>query len=291
MNAEQRTLQYREFIESYLSNIYSDRDKHPQKELLDAMEYSLLAGGKRLRPIFTFDFCRMCGGNWQDAAPFAAAVEMIHTYSLIHDDLPSMDNDDYRRGRPTNHKVYGEATAILAGDVLLVYPFEVMADGIKDEKGVRAMKLIAHHAGSEGMMGGQLIDLENEGRDIDLATVVALNSLKTGALFKAAAVGGAIVGGADEAVIKAFETFAENLGLAFQLVDDLLDNDPSADTGKTKGSDIANNKSTYLSKYGEEKCRQMVDECTKNAADALKILGDNGTFLVEFVQRVASRVR
>ncbi|MBO5452398.1 MAG: polyprenyl synthetase family protein [Clostridia bacterium] len=274
----------------YLEKVKTDKNVY-QKTLFDAVNYSLMAEGKRLRPVLLLASCEAVGGNMEDALPFAAGLEMIHNSSLIHDDLPAMDNDDLRRGRPTNHKVYGEATAILAGDVLLVYPFEVMADGIKDEKGVRAMKLIAHHAGSEGMMGGQQIDLENEGREIDLDTVVALNSLKTGALFKAAAVGGAIVGGADEAVIKAFETYAENLGLAFQLVDDLLDNDPSADTGKTKGSDIANNKSTYLSKYGEEKCRQMVDECTKNAADALKILGDNGTFLVEFVQRLASRVR
>ncbi len=274
----------------YLEKVKMEKDAY-QKTLFDAVNYSLMAEGKRLRPVLLLASCEAVGGVVKDALPFAAGLEMIHNSSLIHDDLPAMDNDDLRRGRPTNHKVYGEATAILAGDVLLVYPFEVMAEGIKNEKGVRAMKLIAHCAGSEGMMGGQQIDLENEGKEIDLDTVIALNSLKTGALFKAAAVGGAIIGGADEEQIKAFEVYAQNLGLAFQLVDDLLDNDPLADTGKTKGSDIANNKSTYLSKYGEEKCRNMVENCTKTASEALKFLGDKGEFLTEFVKKLADRVK
>jgi len=277
-------------VNNYLEKVKIDTDAY-QKTLFDSVNCSLMAEGKRLRPVLFLASCEASGGKSEDALPFAAGLEMIHNSSLIHDDLPAMDNDDLRRGRPTNHKVYGEATAILAGDVLLVYPFEVMAEGIKDEKGVRAMKLIAHCAGSEGMMGGQQIDLENEGKEIDLDTVIALNSLKTGALFKAAAVGGAIIGGADEEQIKAFEVYAQNLGLAFQLVDDLLDNDPSADTGKTKGSDVANDKSTYLSKYGEKKCRSMVNECTKAAVEALTPLGDKAEFLTEFVKKLADRVK
>ena len=274
----------------YLEKVRLDKDVY-QKTLFESVNYSLMAEGKRLRPVLFLASCEAAGGNITDALPFAAGLEMIHNSSLIHDDLPAMDDDDLRRGRPTNHKVYGEATAILAGDVLLVDPFEVMADGIKDERGVRALKLIASCAGAEGMMGGQQIDLENEGKETDIDTVIALNSLKTGALFKAAALGGAIVGGADESVLNAFEVYAQNLGLAFQLVDDLLDNDPSADTGKTKGSDIANNKSTYLSKYGEEKCRKMVQECTENAVKAIGVLGEKAQFLIQFVEKLADRVK
>ncbi len=274
----------------FLEKVKLNKDVY-QKTLFDSVNYSLMAEGKRLRPVLFLASCEAAGGNIDDALPFAAGLEMIHNSSLIHDDLPAMDDDDLRRGRPTNHKVYGEATAILAGDVLLVYPFEVMAQGIKDEKGVRAMKLIASCAGAEGMMGGQQIDLENEGKETDVDTVIALNTLKTGALFRAASVGGAILGGADENLINAFETYAYNLGLAFQLVDDLLDNDPSADTGKTKGSDIANNKSTYLSKYGEEKCRIMVQECTDKAVNAISILGERAEFLIQFVEKLAGRVK
>lgn len=274
----------------YLEKVKLNKDVY-QKTLFDSVNYSLMAEGKRLRPVLLLASCEAAGGSIEDALPFAAGLEMIHNSSLIHDDLPAMDDDDLRRGRPTNHKVYGEATAILAGDVLLVYPFEVMAEGIKDNRGVQALKLIASCAGAEGMMGGQQIDLENEGKEIDLDTVVALNSLKTGALFRAAAVGGAVIGGADQKLLSAFEIYAQNLGLAFQLVDDLLDNDPSADTGKTKGSDIANEKSTYLSKYGEEKCRKMVQECTQKAVDAIGVLGERAEFLIRFVKKLADRVK
>lgn len=284
---------FNEYIKStnnYLEKVKLQGEDY-QKTLYDSVNYSLMASGKRLRPVICLAVCEALGGDINDCLPFACGLEMIHNSSLIHDDLPAMDNDDLRRGRPTNHKVYGEATAILAGDVLLVYPFEVMADGIKDEKGVKALKYIAYSAGAKGMMGGQQIDLENEGKETDSETIIKLNELKTGALFKAAAISGGIIGNADDKTLEKLDVYASNLGLAFQLVDDLLDNDPNADTGKTKGSDIANEKSTYLHIYGETKCREMVAECTENAVKALEFLGDRGEFLKELVLSLAGRVK
>ena len=158
-----RTAEYTEFIENYLQENCVNYPKVPQKTLIDSMRYSLLAGGKRLRPIFVLDFCRMCGGDWQAAAPFAAALEMIHTYSLIHDDLPCMDNDDLRRGKPTNHKVYGEAVAVLAGDGLLTEAFTMVASApYSAEIRIRAVEVLAQYAGALGMVGGQVLDMQSE---------------------------------------------------------------------------------------------------------------------------------
>lgn len=290
MGYSEKFNEYIEKTNNYLEKVKLQGTDY-QKTLYDSVNYSLMASGKRLRPVLCLAVCEAVGGDINDALPFGCGLEMIHNSSLIHDDLPAMDNDDLRRGRPTNHKVYGEATAILAGDVLLVYPFEVMADGIKDERGVKALKYIAYSAGAKGMMGGQQIDLENEGKVLSLDTVIKLNELKTGALFKASAISGGIIGGADEETLNNLDVYASNLGLAFQLVDDLLDNDPKADTGKTKGSDIANEKSTYLHIYGEAKCREMVDICTKNAVKAVECLGDRGEFLKELVLSLAHRVK
>ena len=200
MNFENQNRQYREFVENYLASIYKKYSDQPQKPLFEAMEYSLLAGGKRLRPIFALDFCRMCGGDWQTAAPFAAAIEMIHTYSLIHDDLPSMDNDDFRRGRPTNHKVYGEALAILAGDGLLTDAFMIAASAKLPNPAdmATAIGLMAEGAGSLGMVGGQVLDIMSEERELNEQEVLDIQTRKTGALINAACVLGVIAGGGTE---------------------------------------------------------------------------------------------
>ena len=210
MNLEQRSREYRDYIESYLKDFYAQFQEEPQKPLFEAMEYSLLAGGKRLRPIFAFDFCRMCGGDWKQAAPFAAAIEMIHTYSLIHDDLPCMDNDDYRRGRLTNHKVFGEGLAVLAGDALLTDAFMVASTAKlpKPKDMATAIGLLAECAGSLGMVGGQVLDIMSEERELTEQEVLDIQSRKTGKLISAACALGAIAGGADEAQFDAACQFA-----------------------------------------------------------------------------------
>ena len=182
MNFEERSLEYRSFIESYLKTIYHKFSDEPQKSLFEAMEYSLMAGGKRLRPIFALDFCRMCGADWKNAAPFAAAIEMIHTYSLIHDDLPCMDNDDFRRGRPTNHKIFGEGMAVLAGDALLTDAFMIASTAKlpNAENMTTAISLLAECAGSLGMVGGQVLDIMSEARELTEEEVIAIQSRKTG---------------------------------------------------------------------------------------------------------------
>ena len=289
MNAEQRTLQYWEFIESYLSNIYGDRDKHPQKALFEAMEYSLLAGGKRLRPIFTFDFCRMCGGNWQDAAPFAAAVEMIHTYSLIHDDLPSMDNDDYRRGRPTNHKVYGEAMAILAGDALLTDAFRVAASCKLSEpqKLGQAITVLSESAGSLGMVGGQVLDIQSESRELTEQEVRDIQLRKTGALIRCACVLGVIAGGGSCDQIQAAISFADALGLAFQIRDDMLDViGTQEEMGKGVGTD--DRKNTFVRLHGLDACAQLVEHYTQEAIQSLDAFQDT-SYMIQLAYSLTDR--
>lgn len=290
MVVENELKRYTELAESAVAK-YSVSYECRQKKLFDAVNYSLLAGGKRLRPVILLAMCEAAGGNCADAEAFAAGLEMIHNSSLIHDDLPAMDDDDLRRGRPTNHKVYGEATAILAGDVLLVRPFEIMADNAATPGQVKAMSVIARAAGQEGMMGGQQVDIECEGRHASEETIIYLNTLKTGALFRAACNAGVLIAGGSEAMLRAADEYGRMLGLAFQLVDDLLDNNAEADTGKTKGSDIAAGKSTYLSAYGEERCRGMVDECTQRAAAALSPFGERAEFLKELVIMLKDRLR
>ena len=277
MTFEERTREYRLFMEEYLKNIYPQFRAEPQCTLFDAMEYSLLAGGKRLRPIFALDFCRMCGGNWVDAAPFAAAMEMIHTYSLIHDDLPCMDNDDFRRGRPTNHKVYGETMAILAGDGLLTDAFMLAASAKlpQPEKMSLAIQVLAQNAGSLGMVGGQVLDIQSETRELTEQEVIDIQSRKTGALINAACVLGVIAGGGDEKKIQAAATFAGALGMAFQIRDDMLDViGTQEEMGKGVGTDETKN--TFVKLYGLPKCEELVQKYTSAAIDALKIFEDNG---------------
>ena len=265
----ERTELYRQYVEQYLTDWYSRFHTEPQSKLFEAVEYSLLAGGKRLRPVFAFEFCRMCCGDWKKAAPFAAAIEMIHTYSLIHDDLPCMDNDDYRRGRLTNHKVYGEAMAILAGDALLTDAFCVASTAGLAE----AIAVLAECAGSLGMVGGQVLDMMSEERVLTEQEVLDIQTRKTGALINAACVTGAMAGGATEEQIAAAGKFAGALGLAFQIRDDMLDVIGNADElGKAVGVDEGKN--TFVRLYGLEKCEKLVQKYTAVAIEALSVFED-----------------
>lgn len=266
---------YLNHIESYLDKQCFTYKEEPQAALFDAMRYSLLAGGKRIRPVLVMDFCRMCGGDWQNAVMFAAAVEMIHTYSLIHDDLPAMDNDDYRRGRLTNHKVFGEAMAILAGDALLTAAFSQIANAPFDaQTRINAVDTLSQCAGELGMVGGQVIDMQSEQRECTEEEVINIQSRKTGALIRAACVLGVLAGQGSSEQISAAETFANHLGLAFQIRDDMLDVIGNAkELGKAVGVD--GNKNTFVHLYGIEKCDELVHEHTSIALNALQSFSNN----------------
>ncbi|MBQ7099589.1 MAG: polyprenyl synthetase family protein [Oscillospiraceae bacterium] len=274
---------YVSHIESYLDGCFDFYEFEPQGILFDSMRYSLLAGGKRLRPVFVFDFCRMAGGCWPDATPFAAAVEMIHTYSLIHDDLPSMDNDDFRRGRPTNHKVYGEAMAILAGDAMLTSAFGHIANApsLSADAKLRAVSYLSRCAGETGMVGGQVLDILAGQRECTEQEILNIQNRKTGALIKAACVLGVMAAnGTAEQEFAAME-FADHLGLAFQIRDDMLDVIGDAEKlGKATGMDGAKN--TFVRLYGLEKCEDLVKEHTEAAIDALDVFEDS-----EFMRELA----
>ena len=230
---------YSDYVHCHLTDWYKRFVNEPQAKLFEAMSYSLFAGGKRLRPILCFEFCRLCGADWRKAAPLAAAVEMIHTYSLIHDDLPCMDNDDYRRGRLTNHKVFGEAMAVLAGDALLTDAFAMASTAELQGRAMGdAIGVLSECAGSLGMVGGQVLDILSEQRECTETEILAIQSRKTGALIRAACALGAIAGGATEAQFDAACCFAAALGLAFQIRDDMLDViGTREEMGKTVGAD------------------------------------------------------
>ena len=274
---------YVSHIENYLDGCFDFYEFEPQGVLFDSMRYSLLAGGKRLRPVFVFDFCRMAGGCWPDATPFAAAVEMIHTYSLIHDDLPSMDNDDFRRGRPTNHKVYGEAMAILAGDAMLTSAFGHIADApnLSADAKLRAVSYLSRCAGETGMVGGQVLDILAEERECTEKEILNIQNRKTGALIKAACVLGVMAANGTAQQEFAAMEFADHLGLAFQIRDDMLDVIGDAEKlGKATGMDGAKN--TFVRLYGLEKCEELVKEHTEAAIDALDVFEDS-----EFMRELA----
>lgn len=273
---------YKARIEQFLSDWYTRFHQEPQVQLFEAMEYSLLAGGKRLRPVFVFEFCRLCGGDWKKATPLAAAVEMVHTYSLIHDDLPCMDDDDYRRGRLSNHKVYGEAMAVLAGDALLTDAFTVLSTCELEGRAMAdAIGILSECAGSLGMVGGQVLDIQSEQRSCTEEEILAIQSRKTGALIRAACALGAIAGGANEEQFDAACRFAAALGLAFQIRDDMLDViGTREEMGKTVGTDQGKN--TFVRLYGLERCEELVRIYTDMALDAVSIFADN-----EFVCQLA----
>lgn len=256
-----------------------------------AMRYSVENGGKRIRPALLLEFCRVCGGDYKKAVPFACALEMIHTYSLIHDDLPCMDNDDFRRGKPSCHIAFGEEYALLAGDALLTLAFETaMKSNLSAEITVKAAKELAKAAGVMGMVGGQVLDLQNEGKKVGVSDLQKTDELKTGELIRAACVLGCICAGADDKKIAAAEKYAHDIGIAFQIVDDILDVTSDEETlGKPIGSDEENQKSTYVSLLGIEKSRKTAEELTLNAQKALDAFDGDVSSLKDFAEKLKNR--
>jgi geranylgeranyl diphosphate synthase type II len=263
-----------------------------QKNLIDAMNYSLEAGGKRIRPVLVYAFCNALGADYKKAAAPAAAIEMIHTFSLIHDDLPAMDNDDFRRGKPSCHKAFGEAMAILAGDALCMLPFEVIADDkqLTAEQKVRLVSCLAKGSGREGMGGGQVIDMENEERtDVDEANLRNMYHHKTGQLIAVSCMMGCICAGADEEKIQAAADYGFKLGLAFQIIDDILDvTSTTEELGKPVGSDEEENKTTFVTLYGVEKAQEIANNITEEALGCLEKFG-NDAFLTELTEMLLKR--
>ncbi|MEI3163877.1 MAG: polyprenyl synthetase family protein [Lachnospirales bacterium] len=266
--------------------------KYPER-LYEAMNYSVFAGGKRLRPVLLLSACEAVGGNIEDAMPFACALEMIHTYSLIHDDLPAMDNDDFRRGKPTCHKAFDEALAILAGDGLLTYAFEVMLEAVcnkNESKYAKAAKLIANYSGSQGMLVGQVVDVQSEGHKIDDKTLMFIHDNKTGGLIKAALMAGALIGGADSDTVGDFEKIGYNMGIAFQIKDDILDVTSTSEVlGKPILSDIKNNKQTYVSLYGLDNAQQDYETLSTGAVKMINNIGDKADFLSWYASALINR--
>jgi geranylgeranyl diphosphate synthase type II len=271
------------YIEQLL-NKYMPKEEGYQKTIMEAINYSLSAGGKRLRPILTLEACKIVGGNENDAIPFAVAIEMIHTYSLIHDDLPALDNDDLRRGRKTNHIVYGEDMAILAGDALLNYAFEIMLSNSlgkeNPEKYLKAINEIAKSAGIYGMIGGQVVDVQSENQQIPKDKLDYIHNNKTAAIMIGCMRAGAIIGNANEEELDKITKYANNIGLSFQIVDDILDivGDESK-LGKKVGSDIENNKSTYPSLLGLEKSKEIARTLINEAKENINELSEHVDFL------------
>ncbi|OGB89072.1 MAG: polyprenyl synthetase [candidate division NC10 bacterium RIFCSPLOWO2_12_FULL_66_18] len=280
-------------VDEALERWLPQQGDHPPK-VHEAMRYSVFAGGKRLRPLLALFACEAVGASPEDAMPAAVALELIHTYSLIHDDLPAMDDDDYRRGRRTCHRVYGEAVAILAGDALLTHAFQVLADPeptrVSAAGRLQVIAEIAEAAGSRGMVGGQAMDILAEGRVIDRPTLLYLHTHKTGALIRASVRVGAIAGGAGEEQLQDLTRYGERLGLAFQIVDDILDIEgASTEMGKTAGSDLRRKKATYPAVMGLEESRRQAVHLLQEAKDALRLLGDKGSTLLALADFVGSR--
>ncbi len=271
-------------------DMYLGAKDNLQKDIYEMMRYALMAGGKRLRPVLMLSVCKMCGGDIEEALPFACAMEMIHTYSLVHDDLPAMDDDDLRRGAPTCHVKFGEANAILTGDALLNKAFEVMAEhGAKNpQKALKVMSVIAKSSGTDGMIGGQLLDIENGAMSQERLEYV--DSLKTGAIIKSSCVAGAIFADATNEEIKACEDFAHHLGIAFQICDDILDvTGTQEDLGKPIGSDSEMERTTYVKTFGLDGAKALLDEHTDKALKAIAVFGDKANFLCELTKYLASR--
>lgn len=283
-------------IERYLSDSLPD-DSGLEKDLIEAMRYSLLSGGKRIRPTLLLEFCALCGGDTKAALPFACAVEMIHTYSLIHDDLPCMDDDDTRRGRPANHIAFGEDIALLAGDALQSLAFEAIlceksVQGVGAEKAVRAAAVLAGACGALGMVGGQVIDLQHEGKAVDVTLLRTMDAKKTGAIIVAAAKMGCVLGEAADSQINAAVEYAKNIGLAFQIVDDILDVTASREElGKPIGSDKDNKKSTYVSILGLEESKRLVGRLTDAAISALAEFEGDTSSLQHLARSLSVRKR
>ena len=269
------------------------KENEPNSKLMfESMHYSLFAGGKRLRPIMVMAAADAVGGKGIDFLPVACALEMIHTYSLIHDDLPAMDNDDYRRGKLTNHKVYGDGIAILAGDGLLTAAFETVfkQEKVSPEKILRVAQEIAVAAGAQGMVGGQAVDLVSEGKEIDESTLKYIHEMKTGALFKASIRCGAILANATEKELELLTNYAECFGLAFQITDDILDvTGDEEKVGKPIGSDERNLKQTYVSIYSLEGAIKMAEDTVKEAKENLSYFGEKAKVLEALAEYLITR--
>ncbi len=283
--------EYVSLIDSEL-NRFLDFKECEYNDVIDAMKYSINAGGKRIRAILVLEFAKICGIDYKKALPFACAIEMVHTYSLIHDDLPCMDDDDFRRGQPSCHIKFGEATALLAGDALLTMAFNLISTSdISEELKIEAVKELSQNAGVHGMIGGQVLDLKYEGQEIDVNCINRIHSLKTSALIKTACRLGLICGN-NTNKFSACDRYAENIGLAFQIVDDILDITSTQEVlGKPINSDSENEKTTYVTIYGVEKCSQIVDEITNNAIESLCPWGSKADFLREFAVKLANRIK
>ena len=284
---------YIDMIEKALYS-YIPAGEHSEQKLIDAVGYSLRLPGKRVRPGLTLAFAELCSGSAEAALPFACAVEMVHTFSLIHDDMPCMDDDDFRRGKPSNHKVFGEAIALLAGDVLQTMAFSaILTDGAARagaDRAARAGAVLAEKSGMLGMAGGQTIDLMSEGKSVGIDTLREMDVKKTACLIEAACMMGCISAGAPDELIAAAERYAHCVGIAFQIVDDILDVTSTTDElGKPVGSDLENSKSTYVALLGVDRCRELVAELTAQAVEALDAFPGDTSQLADFARALAFR--
>ena len=273
---------------------YIPIDLGVKSDIIKAMKYSLMAGGKRIRPILIMEMAKKFNYDYDKISPFMAAIEFIHTYSLVHDDLPAMDNDDYRRGKLTTHKKYGHAMGILAGDALLNYAFEILISSLKEfenkDEAINAMEVLARNAGVGGMIGGQACDVINDGKEIDEDTILYIYENKTSALIEASMVIGAILGGANEDEISDIEDAGSLIGMAFQIKDDILDIEGDEEKlGKPLHSDEANNKTTYVTINGLEKSKNTVDDYMKEAKEILDNVGCKNEFLEELLNYLVYR--
>jgi len=290
---------FEETLKKYIDSIDSRLDKlleikYPEK-ICEAMRYSIFAGGKRLRPVLLLAACEMFGKNKETAVNFACALEMIHTYSLIHDDLPAMDNDDFRRGKLTCHKKFGDAIAILAGDALLNKAYEVMTDAIISENNIRfakAMKYISDASGVSGMVGGQVVDILSESQEISPDTLLYIHKNKTAALITAPLKAGGVIGGCSDDEILLLEKIGNNIGIAFQIKDDILDITSSIEVlGKPVLSDEKNNKITYVTMYGIEKSEKDIEALTNEALSIIEKFDKKGDFLYQYIKNLVVRVK
>lgn len=285
--------EYKSMIEAALKNSFTGATGMPLEGLAESMRYSLLAGGKRIRSMLVLEFCRISGGDINAALPVACAIEMLHTYSLIHDDLPCMDNDDLRRGKPTNHVVYGECTATLAGDALQAEAFgTILRSELSAERRARCAEILADAVGLDGMCGGQYLDMLGEGRELTAQQLDEINSRKTGALLIAACRMGVAAAGGSDKMLEAATLFGASVGMAFQIRDDMLDVLSTAEElGKPIGSDAQEHKNTYMALLGEKKCMELVVRLTESAKKALDGVFEDTGFLCGLADSMVSRLK
>ena len=292
MNLQSYLSEKRRLIDAAMNEFLPPEDRFPEV-IHRAMRYGVLNGGKRLRPILTLAACEAVGGEGATALPTACAVELVHAFSLVHDDLPALDDDDFRRGKPTSHKVFGEAVAILAGDALLALAFETITGrnkGVPVEVMVEVMRRIASASGAGGMVGGQVADMASEGKKVGPETLEFIHRNKTGALIEAAVVSGGLLGGGTPEQIKALSLYGQNIGLAFQIADDILDIEGIREKiGKTAGSDIGRQKATYPTLYGLEKSKELARQAVDEAVEVIQSFDDRANPLRALARFIIER--